>query len=156
SFGRPNVEGEAAAMRPIAARCKAVHRSGPRWAPSSPIRREFFGRTFRPIEASLLQRRLQSQERVMSIAKCPRSKTAANALAMLSLAVLAVLSSCKDGVSESPNTVSNAQTVSGVWAQIPNTKVFDALDQTAFYSGPNAYNPAGIFAYSGADVVQIG
>src|ERR1700682_2535920 len=52
----------------------------------------------------------------------------------------------------------HAQTAppAGTWAQIPNTKVWDAMAQAEFYSGQNAYGPQGIFAYSGADLLQIG
>ena len=43
----------------------------------------------------------------------------------------------------------------GTWAQVPNTKVWDAMAQAEFYTGQNAYGPIGLFAYSGGDLLQV-
>jgi hypothetical protein len=42
----------------------------------------------------------------------------------------------------------------GTWAQIPNTKIIDAMAMAEFYSGPNAYNPRSLFDFSGGDLLQ--
>ena len=45
--------------------------------------------------------------------------------------------------------------VAGLWTTLPNTRAFDAMAVADFYSGYAAYNPQGLFAYSGGDLLQV-